>query len=586
VKDPGFLGLPAPGETHFRADRPVPRLLLRAVSQDTQDLEENAMPTHAAQRSFAVLNLVAGWLCASGVAHAQTPLTTHAGTTKGEDYGYSVSRAGDVNADGVPDYAVGSKSSTTASFGHVWVYSGATHELLFEVLGTTLTPALGVSIAPAGDLNLDGHDDLIVGASTGSLVWLGATLVLSGADGSELFHFQASEPGDRYGWAVSSADVNADGWGDVIVGAPDHGTDSGLVAIYSGADGSLIRTHRGTADHTQLGSAVAGVGDIDGDGFEDVAAGAPGISYGSVRLYSGLDGSLIDVLLGTENLHLGALVASVGDVNLDGVPDFSATGNANLVLVYSGADRTVIHVLQGSAQSVTAVDNAGDMDADGVPDIVVGSVSTFLCAVKVVSGADGSQLRTFKGESFGDWFGRSVAGIGDVDGDSVPDLLIGTRAHSVTIYKVGTARVYSGQDVAPWTTYCSAQANSSGDAATVGYLGSPSLADEQVSLALAGAVTNSTGLFIYSPQQQLVPFGNGVLCVGGGGANVHRLQPFVTNMSGHGGVELDFSMPPLNGGPGALTPGSTWNFQAWFRDLPAGGAQFNLSNALAATFVP
>jgi hypothetical protein len=451
-------------------------------------------------------------------------------------------------------------------------------------------------------LDQDGHDDLIVGAS-GFLdpFWPGAAVVLSGADGSELFHFQSSQGGDRFGWTVSSADVNADGWGDVIVGAPDHGFDSGLVEIYSGLDGSLIRTHLGTADHMQLGSAVAGLGDIDGDGFEDVAIGAKGDtsmgSFGSVRLYSGFDGSPIDVVWGyyaslNDNLQLGSVVASVGDVDLDGVQDFAAgAGNANFgtgkLRVYSGADRSLIHAFQGTEQGQffgSAVDNAGDLDADGVPDILVGSSTGGV--VKVFSGADARELRAFTGDWDGDGFGRAVAGIGDTNGDSVPDLLIGTNSNSPTIYKAGTARALSGQDFAPWSTYCDALPNSSGKSATVSYLGSPSLAEQDVGLVVTGAATSTIGLFIYSAQQQQIPFGNGLLCVGGSGASIHRLQPFATSTSGHGGTALDFTKPPLDAGPGVLTPGSTWNFQAWFRDVNAGGAKFNLSNALAATFVP
>ena len=117
------------------------------------------------------------------------------------------------------------------------------------------------------------------------------------------------------------------------------------------------------------------------------------------------------------------------------------------------------------------------------------------------------------------------------------------------------------------------------------YIGSPSLAEQDVGLVVSNAVPNSIALFLYSPQQQQIPFGNGNLCVGGGGAGIYRLGPFATAGT-HGGVQLDFSQPPLNGGAGVLTPGSTWNFQAWYRDVPAGGAGFNLSDALSATFLP
>jgi hypothetical protein len=110
------------------------------------------------------------------------------------------------------------------------------------------------------------------------------------------------------------------------------------------------------------------------------------------------------------------------------------------------------------------------------------------------------------------------------------------------------------------------------------------VSEADVDLIVTWGVEGSLGIFLYGPAQQQTPFGNGNLCVGGG---VFRLQPFVfKDLVGYGGISLNFSQPPVGSGPGKITPGSTWNFQAWFRDTAAGGAGFNLSNALSATFVP
>ena len=113
------------------------------------------------------------------------------------------------------------------------------------------------------------------------------------------------------------------------------------------------------------------------------------------------------------------------------------------------------------------------------------------------------------------------------------------------------------------------------------------MSEADLDLIVTWGVKGMLGIFLYGPAQQQTPFGNGNLCVGGGLAGVIWLPPFVMfDHPGFGGASLDFSQPPLGGGAGMVTPGSTWNFQAWFRDTPAGGAGFNLTNALSATFLP
>lgn len=135
------------------------------------------------------------------------------------------------------------------------------------------------------------------------------------------------------------------------------------------------------------------------------------------------------------------------------------------------------------------------------------------------------------------------------------------------------------------SNYCSSTPNSSGGAAQISQTGSCSISANSFSLT-ASPVPNSVGIFFYSLGQTGggagIPFGNGLRCVGNGGNQIVRLKPRVA--SGNLLVDnLDFTMLP---GSGPITGGSTWNFQAWFRDVPAGGAQFDLSNGLQVTFQP
>lgn len=160
------------------------------------------------------------------------------------------------------------------------------------------------------------------------------------------------------------------------------------------------------------------------------------------------------------------------------------------------------------------------------------------------------------------------------------------------LFKPGTptsmvidASVPSG-DTLPFN-YCQTSANSAGPGAVMGFGGNTSLAANNFVLDTTGAIPNGFGLFYYGPQQIQAPFGNGFRCVGASGGGTHRLFP-PQQADGGGSVSrpLDFTVPPAASGSGAILAGSTWNFQYWFRDGAGGGAQFNLSDGLSASFVP
>ena len=129
------------------------------------------------------------------------------------------------------------------------------------------------------------------------------------------------------------------------------------------------------------------------------------------------------------------------------------------------------------------------------------------------------------------------------------------------------------------TNYCISLDTSLGSPATISATGSLSVADNNFFLS-AEPVPNQPGIFFYGPTQTINPFGNGFLCITG---TIGRLS--VENAAGNViSHALDNTQPP---NPATvITSGSTWNFQCWFRDPAAGGAAFNLSDALEATFSP
>lgn len=133
--------------------------------------------------------------------------------------------------------------------------------------------------------------------------------------------------------------------------------------------------------------------------------------------------------------------------------------------------------------------------------------------------------------------------------------------------------------------YCSALPNSSGGPASIGWHGSPSVAVNGFVLTCTSAPASHNGLFIYSPDPVESPLGNGNVCVGPQTLGFVLRLPFVTtDLAGYAEHALDMTAPPH--ALGLILPGSTWFFQCWFRDLPAGGAFFNFSDGLQATFCP
>ncbi len=137
------------------------------------------------------------------------------------------------------------------------------------------------------------------------------------------------------------------------------------------------------------------------------------------------------------------------------------------------------------------------------------------------------------------------------------------------------------------TSYCTSSPNSVGPGATISGTGPTSIATDDFDLRAHGAVPGEFGIFFYGNDQTTVPFGDGVLCVAGAGLHLFRLVPPVpVDATGQTERALDFDDLP-GGMLGEIDPGSTWNFQFWYRD-PAGpgGSGFNLSDGLSVLFCP
>lgn len=134
------------------------------------------------------------------------------------------------------------------------------------------------------------------------------------------------------------------------------------------------------------------------------------------------------------------------------------------------------------------------------------------------------------------------------------------------------------------TVYCTTSPNSAGPGALISMSGSTSISANSLNLMVGAAPPNQFGVFFYGPDQASSPFGQGVLCIGGGSTGLIRLTPArPTDFVGGLTRPLDFTVPPLSAGPGTVQPGEEWHFQFWYRDP---GQGFNLSNAISVTLCP
>lgn len=409
----------------------------------------------------------------NGSASAQVLVPTHTFLAGQFDswFGFSVGAA-DVDDDGIADVLVGAYRAS-ANSGRVRVYSGATGAEIYTFSGGTFGDLFGYSVSGIGDIDSDGHDDMIIGipgADTNGLD-SGTAVVLSGANSAALLTFHGSTPGENFGTAVANAgDVNNDGIADVIVGsmlADSNGSDSGSLRVYSGVTGALLYAIDGGSPGDNLGFTVAGAGDVNNDGFDDFIAGAPlDNSAGTATIYSGATGAVLHSWQGgSPGVRFGHSVSGAGDTNADGFADVlvgapfdaAAAGSATL---FSGADGSVLRVIAGAsnAQSGWSVRRAGNVDSDAVPDLIVGAPadSGGAGSATVYSGASGAVIYRLTGDS-SDAFGSSVCGAGDLNNDGTDDVIIGAHFDGS-----GSVRIAFSPRTAPPAAPCFGDADASG----------------------------------------------------------------------------------------------------------------------------
>lgn len=371
-------------------------------------------------------------------------------------YGHGAAIVGDVNADGFDDYAAGADydDTTGANAGKVFVYSGKSGALLYSIFGASADDRFGSQIVGAGDINNDGRADFWVGAAyddNGSFINCGSVSLISGVNGSVIYTVYGTKTANVLGLALAaSPDLNGDGKADFIAGGYAYNNTDGMARVYSGANGAVLATFIGAAGlNENLGNAVAGPGDVDGDGIPDIVVGSPGhdnlptINIGKVTVYSGATFLPIYTVVGTgSNEGLGSFLSKAGDINNDGKADYlcgspqDSTGSpsAGKFQVRSGANGSVIYQYVGSqSQAYLGYAPAGgaDFNGDGIVDYGCGNrINSITGGYRFYSGADGSVISTKSGSAGQVNYGIYSANCdGDVNGDGLADVLVTSAPH-------------------------------------------------------------------------------------------------------------------------------------------------------------
>ena len=386
------------------------------------------------------------------------------GPSAGADFGQTVDGVGDVDGDGVGDLLVTAPNSDGANAGSAWLFSGA-------------------MLSAGGDFT----------TSDAAASWVG------------------DDPADRLGaerGGSEAGDVDGDGRVDLLISAPGDdggGTDSGTAyLLYGGSRWGSGQTISSDANARFRGALGDGLGtdmaatDLDGDGLSDVIFSAPGnddgasaagelvVYYGTYGRFAGTyDAINADALVtGTvANTQLGGSLSAVGDPNGDGYPDLGAAMiyddtngvDAGTVVLLSGARMVgtttwvrssylVIHGLNAGDRFGSDLSGPGDLDQDGVDDLLVGGstsdgVGADAGEVRLFFGVNGINREVdadfasvvFAGDMASANTGASIERVGDFDDDGLVDVAVGSPGTtSDGLSQRGSVALYLGRSLPDW----------------------------------------------------------------------------------------------------------------------------------------
>ena len=367
---------------------------------------------------------------------------------------------------------------------------------------------IGRSVVNVGDVNGDGFFDTVVGIPNFGVSNSGAIqITLGDENGVNLdnnVHIDISNSGAQFGFSVTGAgDINLDGFDDVAVGAPFYSNgenNEGAVFVYlggpSGLSSSAIRIIEGNRSGAQLGFSVSGNGDINGDGFSDIIMGMPGFIPDTVKSSSrskgtpspkGGVGLLLGALIGQignlpdaviegieEGARSGKTTAMLGDVNGDGLDDFGVGSPEHST---PGLDKRGAATIYGGSRNISNIqpvaefvgelandsvgghiERLGDINEDEIEDFAIGAsgVNNNEGAVYIHQGASSGISEKpriiLEGNHSNAHLGESIVTVGDLNEDGIDEIAVGAPGFTNEQANEGAVFIYESNGIGGFFT--------------------------------------------------------------------------------------------------------------------------------------